>query len=63
MVMHRYKLDAVVTTIIQTTEQLEKLKEILPTLGEIVLDLSESEKQLILKELEILETTVKSLSK
>lgn len=54
MVMHRYKLDAVVTTITQTTEQLEKLKEILPTLEEIVLDLSENEKQLILKELEIL---------
>jgi hypothetical protein len=63
MVMHKYKVDAVVTIIKETTEQLGKLKEIFPTLEEIVLDISDDEKQIILKELETLETTVKSLLK
>jgi hypothetical protein len=63
MVMHKYKVDAVVTIIKETTEQLGKLKEIFPTLEEIVLDISDDEKQIILKELETLETTVKFLLK
>lgn len=63
MVMHKYKVDAVVTIIKETTEQLGKLKEIFPTLEEIALDISDDEKQIILKELETLETTVKSLLK
>jgi hypothetical protein len=61
--MHKYKVDAVVTIIKETTEQLGKLKEIFPTLEEIALDISDDEKQIILKELETLETAVKSLLK
>jgi hypothetical protein len=62
MVMYKYKLDAVITTIIQTREQLEKLKEIFPTLVEISVDVSDEEEKLILKELEMLEKIVKSIS-
>jgi hypothetical protein len=61
--MHKYRVDAVVTIIKETTEQLGKLKEIFPTLEEIALDISDDEKQIILKELETLETAVKSLLK
>lgn len=60
--MYKYKLDAVITTIIQTREQLEKLKEIFPTLVEISVDVSDEEEKLILKELEMLEKIVKSIS-
>lgn len=59
--MYRYKLDAVITTIIQTREQLEKLKEIFPTLVDVSIDASDDEKKLILKELEMLEICVKNV--
>jgi hypothetical protein len=60
--MHRYKMDAVITTIIQTREQLEKLQEIFPTLAEISIDVSNEEKKIILQELEMLEKIVKNIS-
>lgn len=59
--MYRYKLDTVITTIIQTREQLEKLKEIFPTLVDVSIDASDDEKKLILKELEMLEICVKNV--
>jgi hypothetical protein len=55
-------MDAVITTIIQTREQLEKLQEILPTLAEISIDVSNEEKKIILQELEMLEKIVKNIS-
>ena len=61
--MHRYKVDAVVTTIIETREQLEKLKEIFPTMADISLDVSEDEKKIILSELRLLEIVLDSLKK
>lgn len=59
--MHRYKVDAVVDIIIRTREQIERLKEIGPTLDEISIDASEDEKKLILEEIELLEKSLKSL--
>ncbi len=61
--MHRYKVDAVVTTIIETREQLEKLKEIFPTMADISLHVSDDEKKLILDELRLLEIVLDSLKK
>ena len=61
--VHRYKVDAVITVIIETREQLEKLKEIFPTIADIALDVSDDEKKIILKELELLENTISSLIK
>lgn len=61
--VHRYKVDAVITAIIETREQLEKLKEIFPTIADIALDVSDDEKKIILKELELLENTISSLIK
>jgi BMFP domain-containing protein YqiC len=60
--MHRYKVDAVVTVIIQTREQLERLKEIEATLEEISIDASDDEKKLILKEIDLLYKTIRSLT-
>ena len=61
--MHRYKVDAVVTVIIQTREQLERLKEIEKTLEEISIDTSDDEKKLILNELFLLEKALESVLK
>jgi hypothetical protein len=61
--VHRYKVDAIVTTIIETRKQLEKLKEIFPTIADISLDVSEDEKKIILEELELLEASLSSLIK
>ena len=61
--MHRYKVDAVVSVIVDTREQLKRLKEILPTIEEIAVDVSDDEKKLILQELELLEIALNSLVK
>ena len=61
--MHRYKLDTVVSTIIETREQIEKFKEVIPTMEEIAIDVSDDEKKLILQELELLEASLSSLIK
>jgi hypothetical protein len=60
--MHRYKVDAVITVIIQTREQIEKLKAIEATLNEISIDASDDEKKSILKEIDLLYKTIRSLT-
>lgn len=59
--MHRYKVDTVVSTIIETREQIQKMIEVIPTIKEISIDVSDDEKKSILQELELLEITLNYL--
>jgi len=61
--VHRYKVDTVVSTIIETREQIQKMIEVIPTMEEISIDVSDDEKKIILQELELLEAAISSLIK